>query len=592
MNMTTHDSIHLNVTSNDLKPGTIVSPRKNGFHPKPQIKTEPNHLIRSTPTDHLNSDLPVADSGKPFILKQKLAEGAYAAVYKAVYGEITNDNQVRETSEFLAVKIMTNPGGLSYIDGSSVGALVEMDIMARLRHPHLLSMSQITIVDLGIPTSTISGQHPKTTLAISMPLAEDNLADYMERHSLSLPEKLNFIKQILLGVDYLHSEQILHLDLKLENVLVLGNPLRVVIADFGLSIYTDFFGKRFFDRESITLTYRPPELFVKSKEFDRSSDVWSVGMLALYLLMGVKHIFPDIKTKNVKNQLTKTMKDKDRLNTLHNYLKPIIRSESERSIVCHFLDRCLSYTPINRGSTSELINHQVFTMFNNSSNLNQAPRGISLYPSTWMCPPENIGIEPYLAINFMIRLTTKINPLIETYFIAIDFFHRSLANLYLLHGYFQKMDNVKYSLTEVISLGALTSVWIALKANDYKHWNAKFMVEMVSGYNCQQLIEMERHLVVGLRGIIYRWNLFKEATTRKQLIDGFELTTNPYKYSGWCPEKVTNRQLSTYSSERTHYAKFNEIYIFTKYYNESLNNTPENICNNRFALNRKEIFPY
>ncbi len=60
--------------------------------------------------------------------------------------------KIEETSEMLAVKIMTNPVGSDSISGSSIGPPIEMDIMARLRHENLIHMSQITIVDFkGVP---------------------------------------------------------------------------------------------------------------------------------------------------------------------------------------------------------------------------------------------------------------------------------------------------------------------------------------------------------------------------------------------------------------------------------------------------------
>ncbi|KAJ8871903.1 hypothetical protein PR048_028243 [Dryococelus australis] len=66
---------------------------------------------------------------------------------------------------------------------------------------------------------------------------------HKRRKALTEPEVRYYMKQILLGVAYLHKERIIHRDLKLGN-LFLDDNLQVKIGDFGLAARIEFDGER------------------------------------------------------------------------------------------------------------------------------------------------------------------------------------------------------------------------------------------------------------------------------------------------------------------------------------------------------------
>lgn len=66
---------------------------------------------------------------------------------------------------------------------------------------------------------------------------EDALSTFREQRVNCLPRReiKTIFKQIVLGVDYLHQNGILHRDLKPHNILINKKKLLTKIADFGLS---------------------------------------------------------------------------------------------------------------------------------------------------------------------------------------------------------------------------------------------------------------------------------------------------------------------------------------------------------------------
>ena len=84
-------------------------------------------------------------------------------------------------------------------------------------------------------------------------------------------------RQLLLGIEYLHENFIIHRDLKLSNLLLNRKGI-LKIADFGLA-------RTFSDPPDpmtpkvVTLWYRSPELLFGTSEYNTSIDIWSAGCI-------------------------------------------------------------------------------------------------------------------------------------------------------------------------------------------------------------------------------------------------------------------------------------------------------------------------
>ncbi|WRX10817.1 Protein kinase domain - like 10 [Theobroma cacao] len=103
------------------------------------------------------------------------------------------------------------------------------------------------------------------------------------------------INNLLRGLKYLHSANILHRDLKPGNLLVNAN-CDLKICDFGLA-RTSRGNEQFMTEYVVTRWYRAPELLLCCDNYGTSIDVWSVGCIFAEIL-GRKPIFPGTECLN------------------------------------------------------------------------------------------------------------------------------------------------------------------------------------------------------------------------------------------------------------------------------------------------------
>jgi len=110
---------------------------------------------------------------------------------------------------------------------------------------------------------------------------EGDLSNYIETKINTFDNK--YFYEILDALEYLYKKEILHRDIKPENILIHNNSIK--ITDFG-------FAKSFEKNELITTfcgspLYMAPEIIL-NREYNYSSDIWSLGVV-LYELLTKEH---------------------------------------------------------------------------------------------------------------------------------------------------------------------------------------------------------------------------------------------------------------------------------------------------------------
>ncbi|KAL3896392.1 MAG: hypothetical protein SGCHY_004098 [Lobulomycetales sp.] len=107
---------------------------------------------------------------------------------------------------------------------------------------------------------------------------------------------VNYIRQILLGLEYMHERSCVHRDLKPENLLFKDTTSdRLLISDFGLS--------KLIPQGSLLATscgspiYTAPEAIDLKVNYGTKVDVWAVGVIAHILLVGYPPFFDENQSR-------------------------------------------------------------------------------------------------------------------------------------------------------------------------------------------------------------------------------------------------------------------------------------------------------
>jgi len=190
------------------------------------------------------------------------------------------------------------------------------------------------------------------------------------RKKLTELEVQFYVAQLLEVLEYVHSQSVIHRDLKLSN-LFLNEKLQLKLGDFGLACKLERENQL---RHTIcgTPNYIAPEILEEKQGHSYPVDIWSVGVIIYTLLAGK----PPFETSNVK-----TTYNRIRKNT---YSFPEGISPQAK----HLISLILQLDPNSRPPVTYLLSHEFFKM-------NSLPPTMPI--STLAVPPSEKFLQNYTA---------------------------------------------------------------------------------------------------------------------------------------------------------------------------------------------------
>ncbi|OVA18180.1 Protein kinase domain [Macleaya cordata] len=175
-----------------------------------------------------------------------------------------------ETNEMVAIKKIANAFD-NYMDAKRT--LREIKLLRHLDHENVIGIRDV------IPPPI-----PRTfaDVYIATELMDSDLHQIIRSNQgLSEEHCQYFLYQILRGLKYIHSANVIHRDLKPSNLLLNAN-CDLKICDFGLARPAS--ENEFMTEYVVTRWYRAPELLLNSADYTAAIDVWSVGCIFMELM--------------------------------------------------------------------------------------------------------------------------------------------------------------------------------------------------------------------------------------------------------------------------------------------------------------------
>ena len=256
-------------------------------------------------------------------IKSKIGEGKYATVYKGIY---------KISERIVAIKVLEKEN----LSSNELNMIQnEIDILKICQHPNIVKLYDVIEDD--------------EKMHIIMELIEGpDLFCHLEKKNFDINEleANKIVHQLSSALFYLNIFGIVHRDIKPENILLTSKSQNydIKLIDFGLGIILG--PKEKSEQPFGTVSYVSPEVLC-GNEYDKSVDIWCVGILSYLLLVGrLPFDNPDDDENEIARQ---TINDPPPF-TEEKWNKVSIEAKD-------FVNKCLQKDPLVRINITEILEH-------------------------------------------------------------------------------------------------------------------------------------------------------------------------------------------------------------------------------------------
>ncbi|XP_023333340.1 serine/threonine-protein kinase D3 isoform X2 [Eurytemora carolleeae] len=210
-----------------------------------------------------------------------LGSGQFGIVYGGVH---------RMSGRSVAIKVIDK---MRFPTKQEAALKNEVSILQNIHHPGVVNLEKMF-------------ETPERIFVVMEKLKGDMLEMILSSERARLSERTTkfLVTQILVALKHLHSKNIVHCDLKPENVLLSSDSdfPQVKLCDFG---YARIIGKKSFRKSIVgTPAYLAPEVLysnvLKKRGFNRALDMWSTGVIIYVSLSGQ---FPFNEDVDIEDQI-------------------------------------------------------------------------------------------------------------------------------------------------------------------------------------------------------------------------------------------------------------------------------------------------
>ena len=226
-------------------------------------------------------------------------------------------------------------------------------------------------------------------------------------HEFPLETRLTFfhqiIQQLLSAIHFIHSNNIIHTDLKSSNILISKNrnKVKIYIIDFGSSQVEGVT-----ERYSVVTTYpfRAPEVFRYDNNYSYNIDIWSLGMVLYNYLFRKNYL---------EHRIFKEKTDAEKIQHIK-YIDEDLENNIKDEHTRFFIKKCLIFDEYKRPNIFELIN--IYELLHNTTIKTINPNKINKnYDLDENIKNKLISFNLYIDNNLFL---SKINDMNYCYYLA------------------------------------------------------------------------------------------------------------------------------------------------------------------------------